>query len=557
MRITLSQKLAAGFGFAILSLIALATYCIANFVTAATLQDEGAQRSADAIRIAEAIEMGPKMYQIVADAIINRDLNETGTLWTAVTKELDDDLAYVANAVDTPEERADIAKAKEHFANFIRTFEEEMVPALVDTDGVTDRLRALDEKMDGDIGAAADLLRNIAASFEEEFKEADEKFDATLAETEKFAITFTILIALILIAVSVLTSRSIITAIRGMIGAMDKLADGDTSVDIPALGRKDEIGEMADSVQVFKENAIEKNRLQQEQKEAEKRAEAEKKKAMDELAGSFEETVGNVVKLIASAATELQATAQSMASISEETSTQAQTVASASEEASANVQTVATATEELSASISEIAGQVANASSISKQAVEKAQQTNDLVRGLADAADKISDVVKLITDIAEQTNLLALNATIEAARAGEAGKGFAVVANEVKSLANQTGKATEEISGQIGSVQEATDNSVTAIDGISDIINQINEISTGIASAVEQQGAATQEISRNSQEASNGTQEVSATINNLQSAAEETGAASSQVLATADQLAEHAESLQLEVSGFISRVRAA
>jgi methyl-accepting chemotaxis protein len=263
------------------------------------------------------------------------------------------------------------------------------------------------------------------------------------------------------------------------------------------------------------------------------------------------EKVSNVVEAVSSAATELRATAESMSASAEETSRQSTAVASAAEQATTNVQTVASAAEELSSSIAEISRQVATSNEVAKRGVDQAEQTNVTVRGLAEAADKIGEVVKLIQDIAEQTNLLALNATIEAARAGEAGKGFAVVASEVKSLANQTAKATGDIAQQIGSMQSATTSAVDAIQSITGVIGEISEIATTIASAMEEQGAATQEIARNVQEAASGTQEVSSNIGGVSQAASDTGESVNHVLQAATELSQQAETLQVEVSKFI------
>jgi len=354
---------------------------------------------------------------------------------------------------------------------------------------------------------------------------------------------------------AVLIGRAISQPIVRMTEAMGVLAKGDLTATVPAVGRKDEIGEMADAVQVFKDNALEVERLRKEQEEQERRAAEEKRRQMMELADGFESSVGTIIGSVSSASTELQQTAQSMSSTAEETSNQSAAVAAASEEASSNVGTVATSTEELSSSISEISRQINESKRISTQAADDAEAANEAVRGLADAAQKIGDVVNLISDIAEQTNLLALNATIEAARAGEAGKGFAVVASEVKSLANQTAKATEEIAAQVSGMQSATDGTVQSIEGITKVIAQLSENAAAVASAVEEQNAATQEIARSVQEASSGTQEVASNIVGVQQAAEQTGAASAQVLGAAEELSKQSETLRGEVDRFVSGLR--
>ena len=276
-----------------------------------------------------------------------------------------------------------------------------------------------------------------------------------------------------------------------------------------------------------------------------------------QLADNFEANVKGAVEAVASGATEMQTAAESMASTAEETSRQATAAASASEQASTNVETVSSAAEEMAASVNEIAQQVSKSSDMAKAAVEEAGRTNATVQSLAEGSQKIGEVVDLISDIASQTNLLALNATIEAARAGDAGKGFAVVASEVKSLANQTAKATDEIASQIGAIQSATNDAVTAIKGIGEKIAEMDEVSTQIASAVEEQGAATGEISRNSQEAATGTQEVSSNVAGVTQAASETGSAASQVLEAAGDISKQAELLRGEVDKFLVEVRAA
>ncbi|MEH2473147.1 methyl-accepting chemotaxis protein [Nitrobacteraceae bacterium AZCC 2161] len=352
-------------------------------------------------------------------------------------------------------------------------------------------------------------------------------------------------------------SRNITRSLSGLRDKMVRLVDGDLSVDIDEARRSDEIGDMAKAVQVFKNNAMAMQALQAEQKELGAQAEQQKKQAMREMADGFEARIGGIVGAVSGAAAAMQSTAKSMSVNAESTQQRTSAVAAGAEESTVNVQTVAAASEELAASIAEIGRQVTQASAVARKANEESEKTNVSVAGLADAAQKIGEVVAFITQIASQTNLLALNATIEAARAGEAGRGFAVVASEVKSLATQTSKATDDIRSQIETIQAETADAVAAIKRISMTIVEVNNISTTIAASMDQQGAATQEITRNVQEAADSAKHVSENINGVSEAVEATGHAASGLLGEADKLAQQARTLQAEVGDFLATVRAA
>ncbi|WP_019647001.1 methyl-accepting chemotaxis protein [Novispirillum itersonii] len=359
------------------------------------------------------------------------------------------------------------------------------------------------------------------------------------------------------VAACLLLARGISTPIRAMTGAMSSLAAGDLTIAVSGVGRRDEVGEMARALEVFKASAIENRRLEAEQATLKARAEEDRQKAMLALADEFEGTVSGVVRTVSQAAERMQQAADSMVGTAEQTSSRATATAAAAGQTSANVQTVAAATEEMSASLVEISKQVETSSQVAARAVEDARRTNNTIAGLSLAAQKIGEVVTLIQAIAGQTNLLALNATIEAARAGDAGKGFAVVANEVKSLATQTAHATGEIATQINTIQTETAGAVEAIRAITDTINQMSEITTVIASAVEEQNAATAEITRNVTQAANGTQDVTTNIEDVQAAAQHARTVATDVLGEAQSLSQEAGALGQAVTRFLSSIRPA
>ncbi|WP_084801632.1 methyl-accepting chemotaxis protein [Bradyrhizobium sp. Ec3.3] len=408
---------------------------------------------------------------------------------------------------------------------------------------------------------ATELLTTSEKVVEFSKRRVDEEKAAAqeaISSSERTSLVIGLVVALALIGACVFSVFTIARPIVALAGAMKELADGNFDVVLPGLGRGDEIGGVAQAVENFKVKAEQKAREEAEAKATQDRLVAERRKAdMMKLADEFERAVGGIVNTVSTASTQLEASAGTLTSTAGRAQEMATTVAAASEEASANVQSVASATEELSSSVNEIGRQVQDSARMAGDAVSQARTTTDQVGELSKAAARIGDVVDLINTIAGQTNLLALNATIEAARAGEAGRGFAVVASEVKALAEQTAKATGEISHQINSIQAATGDSVRAIKEISGTIERLSEISSTIAAAVEEQGAATQEISRNVQQAALGTQQVSSNIIEVQRGANETGSASSQVLSAARSLSGDSARLRDEVGRFLSTVRAA
>ncbi|MCW2235955.1 methyl-accepting chemotaxis protein [Azospirillum canadense] len=447
----------------------------------------------------------------------------------------------------------DRRKAAMSFIALQRVFSTELEKAVAATTKRDELVSGMLETLGPTINARADQLRDASVRNQSDL---GTEASGTVDNARKTMVAASLAAVLLGLLSALLIGRGLSRPVVAMTNAMTRLAGGDRSVDVPGLERGDEIGGMAKSVAVFKESLIRADQLAAEQA-VEQEARQKRAEAIDALTREFDRLVLDVLGRVSSAATQLHATAQGMSATAEQTTRQASAVAAASSQATANVETVAAAAEELSSSIQEISRQVAQSNAIAGAAVTTAQKTDATVRGLVDAAQRIGEVVQLINDIASQTNLLALNATIEAARAGEAGKGFAVVASEVKNLANQTAKATEDISGQIAGIQEVSREAAAAIAEIGRVIGEISGISATIAAAVEEQGAATREISRNVQEAARGTQEVTGTIVGVTQAAEATGDASRQVLDAADGLNGEAEGLRGFVSRFLNDMRAA
>jgi len=381
--------------------------------------------------------------------------------------------------------------------------------------------------------------------------------DSVFRQTAWTFATICLAVLAVVLLCAYFIGRSVTRPLTTITGLTSRLASGDSDFEVPYTARKDEVGGLANALHVFKDNAVAMAKLHAEQAAVKQQADADKQRAMMELANKFEASIQAVVGDVMADASEMCQATQKMSRTANDANERSRVVADASQHASDNVQTVAAAAEELSASISEISQRVSQAAGVASKAAADSDHINNTVEGLASAASKIGEVIGLINEIASQTNLLALNATIEAARAGEAGKGFAVVASEVKALASQTAKATDEISAQISAIQSETQEVVDNIRGIRTTIMQVNEISSSIAAAVEEQGAATKEIAHNVQQAASGTNNVSQNIESVTSATEETGAVAASVLQSSDRLSSKLQKLQQEVSTFLGSVRAA
>jgi methyl-accepting chemotaxis protein len=432
------------------------------------------------------------------------------------------------------------------------------VPAeMVDAMAKSDRgFMTADDPLSGKLLAAYEPLTIAGTKY---FLVAAQPEGKALAAVDDMRNAMIVLSAVVVAALGGLTVwlGTLLTGpIQAMATAVRRLADNDLEVDVPGLERKDEIADIAKAVQVFKENALRIRELEGEKVEADRRAAEEKQQAMEQLAVRFEQSVGGLVRTLSGHVSEVRNRAETMSQATDEARSEASVVAGSSEQSSINVQVVSAAAEELAATVNEISQQMSRAAQMSRQATEEAARGDSRIQALATTAEQIGDVITLIQTIAEQTNLLALNATIEAARAGDAGKGFAVVASEVKSLASQTAKATEDIRTQIEEIQAASQEAVSTIKVIAEVVQSLEQMNTAVASAVEEQGATTQEIARNTQEAASGASQVSDGISKVSAASERTGEGAAEVLQMCGELSASADTLSHEVTEFVHSIRA-
>ncbi len=554
MNLTVSRKLILGSALNFAVIAALFMALLFSLTKLGDLQNVVVDSCKTAQQSVDIDGQTDVMAHIIYAAILSRDFDKNQKDWDEEAKKVADMLSDLEKDTDRTDEKAALQRLKDDFHTYESIWEQQVLPDLKsgkDTAAIFVATGAQVEKINEDMTDAAAQFRKIQTG---QVADADRGFDDADHTAKSISITLSIIGIAISIGMGLWLMRGISKPVRRMTDVMLRLADGDKTTPVPDTERRDEIGSMAKAVLVFKENMIKADTLAKQQEEAREK-QLERGRRVEAEVRQFEATIEAVVNTVASAATEMQATSETLSGAATETSAQATSVAAGAEEASVNVQTVASSAEELTASVTEISKRVSNVSQHAGNAASQSQKTHETMQTLTNNVEKIGSIVELVQQIAGQTNLLALNATIEAARAGEAGKGFAVVASEVKSLANQTAKATEEISTQIASVQTATNDAKSAIDAIAETIAEINTLMRDIASAAEQQRGATAEISRSVIEAAKGTESVSQSTHHITQVSAETGRMAHDTLTASSELSRQAELLKKEVNAFVARIQ--
>ncbi len=538
----------------LLLVLSLGTWYSLTWIRA--LQDEGATLALHANEAASASAMGARLYRIIADAEINRELDTTRKDWSAAIEAERASIKNLKTWITEPGQAAALSAGEKALDQLISVFETEMLPKLDKSAEMTQDVRDLDGKIDDVVSEIAKNFADLRTQAEQQAKEVDASFDSVTGTFQTVTISLLLIALVAIVIVSLKIDRGVSSGVLTISRSLQAIAKGDLATTVETGKRKDEFGQMATELDMVRRTLQETEDLRNDMS-SRQAIERERLERTAKLTRDFAARIEALSDGFGKSSGEVANSARNLSATAEETALQAQQVAGAAEEASTNVQTVAAGAEELSASIQEIAKQVSNSSDIARNAAMEAEASAKNVETLSVSAQKIGEVVTLINNIAAQTNLLALNATIEAARAGEMGKGFAVVAAEVKQLADQTAKATGEIGRMIGEVQSATSLAVESISRIVETIDKIQHTSEAIAGAVEEQGAATDEIAQNTQRAASGTSDVTQTITGVGASAELTGAAATQLMNLSSELDVQSRDLRTQVQDFVKELGAA